>query len=601
MSFYNTGNPVPSIDPRDLDDNAKHIDEIASSTSPTFVDRLGVTRRTFAGIEADADQILLRSDLANSTDPTKGAGLVGWTRSLLSKTITRAHQALDVLPVSPWERADLAIGYNPATDYRTWDWRPAIQWALDYCAANDIRYLYIPSDFTVSLDPTAPGVANAYSSGGVALSIKSPIKIFGPGSIKLKSGEGHSDCAIFGNPHVTTISGRVEIAIEVNGNSANTLGTVSGILLVGVLNPVFPAECYSHDVTRHGIMCRPNPSQLGMTDTVMEVQGARVANCGNIGIQGTRVKEFILTGCHVTNTTDNCIDVYGNDTAGGSSEGFVGKCIITGAILDTGPTGIFIESFSNWQIFNNTFNNCNGIKVNRINSGALQGNIKNNTFTGNAALTTSYGISIANSSGRCHINGNFFDRLQDAITCGSGTTHILVGDDNTHRRIRRYFVNHNGSANQLVQSTILDQRMYEDGLTLGLPQLTPPTDHPLFTTSESNVFRGNIRTINNNVSVPNNFEQSTTVLTSPGAWGGEFSLYNIGSDGETRINTSPDIAGLPKYVTISGIAYFVLASGTSGEYYVRLWNGTTAVAGNYKAALNSALTVSVKYDAFATA
>ena len=26
MSFYNTGNPVPSIDPRDLDDNAKVLD-----------------------------------------------------------------------------------------------------------------------------------------------------------------------------------------------------------------------------------------------------------------------------------------------------------------------------------------------------------------------------------------------------------------------------------------------------------------------------------------------------------------------------------------------------------------------------------------------
>lgn len=53
MSFYNTGNPVPSIDPRDLDDNAKHIDEIVNSTLPTFVDRLGTTRKTLAGITED--------------------------------------------------------------------------------------------------------------------------------------------------------------------------------------------------------------------------------------------------------------------------------------------------------------------------------------------------------------------------------------------------------------------------------------------------------------------------------------------------------------------------------------------------------------------
>lgn len=77
MSFYNTGNPVPSIDPRDLDDNAKHIDELTNSTFETFVDRMGVTRRTLAGIEADADAIVLRDELANSTDPDKGAQMIG--------------------------------------------------------------------------------------------------------------------------------------------------------------------------------------------------------------------------------------------------------------------------------------------------------------------------------------------------------------------------------------------------------------------------------------------------------------------------------------------------------------------------------------------
>ncbi|MNU38972.1 hypothetical protein D3C71_276560 [compost metagenome] len=76
MSFYNTGNPVPSIDPRDLDDNAKHVDELVNSTLPTFTDRLGVERRTLAGIEADADAIVLRDELADSIDPNNGASLV---------------------------------------------------------------------------------------------------------------------------------------------------------------------------------------------------------------------------------------------------------------------------------------------------------------------------------------------------------------------------------------------------------------------------------------------------------------------------------------------------------------------------------------------
>ena len=77
MSFYNTGNPVPSIDPRDLDDNAKHVDELVNSTLDTFVDRMGVERRTLFGIEHDADAIILRDELANLSNLAKGAGLVG--------------------------------------------------------------------------------------------------------------------------------------------------------------------------------------------------------------------------------------------------------------------------------------------------------------------------------------------------------------------------------------------------------------------------------------------------------------------------------------------------------------------------------------------
>ena len=73
MSFYNTGNPVPSIDPRDLDDNAKHIDELVNSTELTFVDRQGTVRKTIAGIEVDADAATLRADLAAGD----GAELVG--------------------------------------------------------------------------------------------------------------------------------------------------------------------------------------------------------------------------------------------------------------------------------------------------------------------------------------------------------------------------------------------------------------------------------------------------------------------------------------------------------------------------------------------
>ncbi len=78
MSFYNTGNPVPSVDPRDLDDNAKILDEFVSSTFDTYSDRLGVARSTLAGIESRVSPaISLRADLANPDSPN-GASLVGY-------------------------------------------------------------------------------------------------------------------------------------------------------------------------------------------------------------------------------------------------------------------------------------------------------------------------------------------------------------------------------------------------------------------------------------------------------------------------------------------------------------------------------------------
>lgn len=54
MSNYNTGNPVPSIDPRDLDDNAAVFDELLQQSVPSVPDRLGVARKTWWQMEQDA-------------------------------------------------------------------------------------------------------------------------------------------------------------------------------------------------------------------------------------------------------------------------------------------------------------------------------------------------------------------------------------------------------------------------------------------------------------------------------------------------------------------------------------------------------------------
>ena len=66
MTTYNTGNPVPSTDARDLSDNAENFDEYVNSTSYTFDDRLGVTRDTIAGgLKKSGDALaLIAADVA---------------------------------------------------------------------------------------------------------------------------------------------------------------------------------------------------------------------------------------------------------------------------------------------------------------------------------------------------------------------------------------------------------------------------------------------------------------------------------------------------------------------------------------------------------
>lgn len=58
MSNYQTNNPVPSIDPRDLDDNATVFDNLLNSAVSSVVDRTGVPRKTWYQMELDASALV---------------------------------------------------------------------------------------------------------------------------------------------------------------------------------------------------------------------------------------------------------------------------------------------------------------------------------------------------------------------------------------------------------------------------------------------------------------------------------------------------------------------------------------------------------------
>lgn len=59
MTRYNTGNPVGSSSPLDLYDNAENLDSSINGPGRTWQDRLGQTRKSWSGIEADFQQFLI--------------------------------------------------------------------------------------------------------------------------------------------------------------------------------------------------------------------------------------------------------------------------------------------------------------------------------------------------------------------------------------------------------------------------------------------------------------------------------------------------------------------------------------------------------------
>lgn len=61
MTTYNTNNPVPSVDVRDLYDNAQNLDSLVNGPLPAYADRLGVSRKSYKGMELDFSAFLAAS------------------------------------------------------------------------------------------------------------------------------------------------------------------------------------------------------------------------------------------------------------------------------------------------------------------------------------------------------------------------------------------------------------------------------------------------------------------------------------------------------------------------------------------------------------
>ena len=72
MTTYNTGNALGSSDARDLYDNAENIDNFANGSANTYQDRLGVTRKSLAGMRNAFDDFIESSGYTVPVGYTSG-------------------------------------------------------------------------------------------------------------------------------------------------------------------------------------------------------------------------------------------------------------------------------------------------------------------------------------------------------------------------------------------------------------------------------------------------------------------------------------------------------------------------------------------------
>lgn len=72
MTTYNTGNPVPSTEVKDLYDNAENLDNLVNGSGEVYPDRLGVPRLSWAGLEARFQDFLDSSGYAYIGDYDSG-------------------------------------------------------------------------------------------------------------------------------------------------------------------------------------------------------------------------------------------------------------------------------------------------------------------------------------------------------------------------------------------------------------------------------------------------------------------------------------------------------------------------------------------------
>lgn len=387
MTTYNTGNPVPSTNVKDLYDNAENLDNFSNGTALAYPDRLGVSRKSLAGLRNDVDQFLINSQFElPPLDYVDGTPL---QVDRASQVIDRAGQLYRVLLPAAF----------PVNLTGTWATDEPLLTAM---SDEDLR-----ADLAEASDPSKGAALIGFRGRTVKAHLDDVINVKDYGakgdgvtvddaSIQLAATAAGGKCLYFPPGIYKVING-----FDIQGDNSSVIGE-SATILYGP-----SAQSYNHCVRIFGNNCRvaglriASPSGLVRDDTGFGISAGNVgtASSGLIiegcvldsvasagiwvsNVQNSTVNGNLVVGCKADgiHLSDGCFDsvVSGNilkdnaddhiaivnDTIGAP---YVGRTSVTGNTITggTGDTGfgVALIGATSATVSGNTISNTRGAGI----------------------------------------------------------------------------------------------------------------------------------------------------------------------------------------------------------------------------------------------
>lgn len=308
----------------------------------------------------------------------------------------------------------------------------AIQAAIDAIYSAGGGKVIIPAGSTFLVGAvTYAGMA----IGAAGVVIKNNVTIQLDGTLKVKNG------AYGGGAYYAAIrcldAGVSNASIigsgTIDGNKANQTASVqcSNIMLVPAVANITVRGITSINANGMGIQV------VGTSATPaknVKVQDNTVSNSSYIGIQVSQFQRAIITGNDITYSTDNAIDVYGeNGTVNVSGTHFT----IADNTISNCTTGVFVETVALGSVSGNTINQTtvDGVHVNRINGAPYAIDINNNII-----YNVPIGVAVTGDMGSVTIHSNqIFNFSAAGVKLGNGSNvsyvdvfrNYLVPNNNT--------------------------------------------------------------------------------------------------------------------------------------------------------------------------